>query len=117
MGHIFNQLVKNLNQSHVIKPLLRREAFIIKVESGESSFYLELKNGVFTVLPTADNHTILLKGNRNSIEDVFEGRVLLRRAKKEQDVEVHSSLRKLLLLESLFHLVNVNEQAWCKSCS
>jgi len=117
MRDIFSQLVKNLNHSHIIKPLLRREAFVMKVDSGDSSFYLELKNGVFAVLQEADGHTILIKGSRKSLESVLEGRVLLRRAKKEKDVEVISSLRKLLLLESILHLVNVNEQAWCKSCS
>lgn len=116
MRDIFNQLVKNLNYSHIIKPLLRREAFVMKVDSGDSSFYLELKNGVFSVLPEADGHTILIKGSHKSLESVLEGRVLLRRAKKEKDVEVFSSLRKLLLLESILHLVNINEHDMCKSC-
>ena len=117
MRDIFNQLVNNLNQNHVIKPLLRREAFVMKVDSGDCFLYLELKNGVFSLLPKADGHTILIKGNRKSLESVLEGRVLLRRAKKEKDVEVFSSLRKLLLLESILHLVNVNEQAWSQSFS
>ncbi|MCT2346042.1 hypothetical protein NDK25_22770 [Niallia taxi] len=117
MQQMFEQLVNNLNTNHVIKPLLRREAFILELVCEGKTFYLELRNGVFSVLTTTEEKNICLKGEREVLQDVLHGKVLLRHAKKKRTVEVHSSLRKLLLLESILHLVNVNEPAVCKQCS
>ncbi|MGG0738359.1 hypothetical protein [Niallia taxi] len=117
MQQMFEQFVNNLNTNHVIKPLLRKEAFILELVCEGKTFYLELRNGVFSVLTTTEEKNICLKGEREVLQDVLHGKVLLRHAKKKRTVEVHSSLRKLLLLESILHLVNVNEPAVCKQCS
>lgn len=86
MQQMFEQLVNNLNTNHVIKPLLRREAFILELVCEGKTFYLELRNGIFSVLTTTEEKNICLKGEQEVLQDVLHGKVLLRHAKKKRTI-------------------------------
>nr|WP_312092489.1 hypothetical protein [Niallia sp.] len=54
-----------------------------------------------------ENPDVWLTGEKDSIISVASGEILLREAKKNGMIQLDGSLRKLLLLESLLFLCNL----------
>ncbi|WP_445492296.1 hypothetical protein [Niallia sp. 03133] len=108
MRQVVIDLLDNLNKSNVVKPLIKDETFIIKITCDTEEYYIELKDIQFFLLtkdpPKSD---IVLEGSENCLRSILLGKTLLRNVISEKKIIVHSTLRKLLKLESLLYLVNI----------
>ncbi|MEK4653292.1 MULTISPECIES: SCP2 sterol-binding domain-containing protein [unclassified Niallia] len=98
--------VEKLNRKESLKPLLRNASLSLVLTCQNESYYMELKNNRFSWrrMKGEDNPDIWLTGDMTSISLVMEGEVLLREAKKNGSIQLEGSLRKILLLESVFFL-------------
>jgi alkyl sulfatase BDS1-like metallo-beta-lactamase superfamily hydrolase len=98
--------VEKLNRKESLKPLLRNASLSLVLTCQNESYYMELKNNRFSWrrMKGEDNPDIWLTGDMTSISLVMEGEILLREAKKNGSIQLEGSLRKILLLESVFFL-------------
>lgn len=97
--------VEKLNRKESLKPLLRNASLSLVLTCQNESYFMELKNNRFSWRRMKDDKPdIWLTGDRTSISLVTEGEILLREAKKRGSIQLEGSLRKILLLESLFFL-------------
>ncbi|MGI8349510.1 SCP2 sterol-binding domain-containing protein [Niallia circulans] len=98
--------VEKLNRKESLKPLLRNASLSLVLTCQNESYYMELNNNRFSWrrMKGEDNPDIWLTGDMTSISLVMEGEILLREAKKNGSIQLEGSLRKILLLESVFFL-------------
>lgn len=100
-------LVDNLNRKEVLKPLLRNTSFSLAICCQNTSHVIEFRNNHFSWRPKKDeNPDVWLSGERESLHKITSGEILLRKARKMGLIQLDGSLRKILLLESLFFLSN-----------
>ncbi|MGP7816342.1 hypothetical protein [Niallia sp. 01092] len=108
MQQFIMDLLERLNKSHVIKPLIKNESFIMLLTCNQEKYCIELKEVRFDLLKSNPvKPDILMEGSESCLQSIFLGEVLLRELKKEKSLTITTTIRKLLMLESLFYLVNI----------
>lgn len=104
-------LVEYLNTNKIVKPLIKNATLTLSITSDGEVFFLEIKENYFlSITSTNKVANVFLIGEKEALQRVFNGEVLLRDASNHGSIILKGSLRKILLLESLFVLVNANEK-------
>ncbi len=99
--------VDKLNRKESLKPLFRNTSLSLAISCQNDVYIMELRDNRFSWRRMTDeNPDVWLTGERDSIMKVSTGEILLRKAKKSELIQLEGSLRKILLLESLFFLSN-----------
>lgn len=112
MHRLVRRLIDNLNKSSAIKPLINKETFILLVKFKEEHHYIQLKNFQFHLVERIDcKPDIILEGCEDGLQAILLGKTLLRESKKRKDIFITSNFRKVLMLESLFYLGNIESLA------
>lgn len=96
-GHL-NSLINGVK----LKVLLNceNEAALLKIEKGKLEI-IDLEN---------QSCDAIISGNKPIITDLLAGRIKLRNANKRKMIELKSTIRASLLLESLFYLATSKNQ-------
>gem|GEM_PF-3933541 len=108
MQEWMTSFVDKLNRKESLKPLLRNTSFSLAISCQKDSYLMEVRNNHFSWRRMKnENPDVWLTGEKDSIISVASGEILLREAKKNGMIQLDGSLRKLLLLESLLFLCNL----------
>lgn len=108
MRSMVEDLVSQLNRNGIIKPLIKNNSFIMSVGGDDQKIILKLTENYFSSIASEDdNPNVFLTGEIDSITKIFRGEILLRDAMNKGMVTIDAHLRKILFLESLFALNNI----------
>lgn len=108
MKQLVLQFVHDSNNNQVIAQLIKNENFIIMIKGNEDAYVIEIKDKRFIAIDSLEvKPDYIMEGSSDSLKEIISGRVLLRAMVASNQVKVSATLRKLLLLESLFYLGNV----------
>ncbi|WP_042353912.1 hypothetical protein [Bacillus rubiinfantis] len=106
MSAIMFQFIKTLKKKEHIRPLLKGLDMLVTIATDDKKYHLVFHNGNVT-LQEVSNETqtkIIISGSTEAIDLLLMGRERLRVLEKIGSLQVKSSLRNALLLESIFYL-------------
>jgi hypothetical protein len=103
-------LLRLVEKEHLL-PLLPQHSMLVGIESDQGSLYMTIsKNDIHIRKECPENVDVLLTGTISSIQSLFLGHVKLQQLIRLKEVNVYSSFRHLLLIESLLHLCKPHDQ-------
>jgi hypothetical protein len=109
MQLVVEKLIGNFNKNYVVKPLIKKERFILLIKCVDAFFYMELKDDLLSqIIESNQKPDIVIEGDIDTLKQILQGEILLRNALSSNHVEISSTMRNILLLESLFYMVNVH---------
>jgi len=95
-------------QGHILS-LIKHTEIKVKICCEEETVIIEIKNGKMSLLNDQKSICYEVKGDSDTIQQLFEGTETLRALEKKGRLTVSAPLRTTLLLESLFFLTKAHE--------
>lgn len=100
-------LVEDVNERGHLVPLLTGNQLSIAISADEEKALLYIDNGELKMSKWLDGeYDVYLSSSKLVMALLFSGKIKLRNASRTNELELHSTLRAALLLESVFVLAN-----------
>ena len=110
LNQVLSTFIETFNQKPALSNLVKEKTIKICFETTDlEHYYLFFENSGALTHPISTEEkfeTVTIKGKKQIITEIVKGQLKLRQAISDQDLIVTATFRSVLLLESIFYLVN-----------
>jgi ubiquinone biosynthesis protein UbiJ len=105
LEQLLKEFLLRLKEKQHLLPLLPQQIMLVGIESDQETLYITLsKKDIYVRKDCSEQVDVLLTGTLASLQSLFLGKVKLQQLIRLKELDVYSSFRHLLLIESLLHL-------------